>query len=778
MFRSIFDDGAKIDRAMPHPLIDKAAMPIAGLLSGREGDMQQIVPAMYQAWGAYGYLPSMTWYQLANMYTSWTYTAIEKIARTVSSLPVKLYRYEKQGSGKTIKPYLVKSMLYSNYGLSTQKNNVIKALRESGIKRVEIDEHPLLDLINRPNQDMVRSDFWRLLSIHLELNGAVGIYKTKYFMGKVPTELHILPTTWTGQFKPIPANDGVHLIKGYKLIDQDLHQDFSKEEIIWIKYSSLRNPYEGMSAIKAQLYAFNLDQYLMQQMMSFYKNGAMFSNLFKTEQRLTQTQWEEIQSQFTQYEGPRNAFQNFIAHSGIEPAKAMNTTARDAMVHELSDLVRDKLLSASDLSAGKIGLEANQNRSNLEVVDMGFFNEAIKPRVMLITEYIDQFLVPEFDDRLYFEFDTPHFNDRELDMRERYGNLEHGYTSINEEREEEGKDPIEGGDTPRISAMLVELGTEKEPSVPPMIPPKEGEPPVTPQPEEKALWTADKKILAWKEFDQRATKYERLFRKVIIGHFKKLSVKVIDLLERHGVKIKSNIAAMNLNNKQQWIAEHKNRLDEMLPDKKETVSNLVKDLRPVILSVLTHSAEYRMDVFKNQKAKLPVEVTVTFDPKDPRVLEWVDEYADDISEEISDTTYKSIKEILRKDYENAETLSNMSTHIRQEFEDMEVARADTIARTTSTAVANRGDLEGVMQMGLEDNVGKVWLPEQDDWTRDTHRAAGERYSDGYDSETEEVMSLDKEFIVGNDSMLTPGDGSEAEENCNCRCTILYEVIEK
>jgi HK97 family phage portal protein len=767
-----------VDSVMPRPLVDKSAMPIAGLLSGgSKADMQQIVPAMYQAWGAYGYLPSMTWYQLANMYTSWTYTAIEKIARTISSLPAKLYRYEKRGSGKTIKPYNVKALLYSNYGLSIEKNNIIKALDKGQIKRIEVVDHPLLDLVNRPNQDMVRSDFWRLLTIHLELNGAVGIYKTKYFMGKIPTELHILPTTWTGQFKPIPANDGINLIKGYKLIDQDLHQDFTKEEIIWMKYSSLRNPYEGMSAIKAQLYAFNLDQYLMQQMMSFYKNGAMFSNLFKTEQRLTQAQWQEIQQQFTQYEGPRNSFQNFIAHSGIEPAKAMNTTARDAMVTELSDLVRDKLLSASDLSAGKIGLEANQNRSNLEVVDMGFFNEAIKPRVMLITEYIDQFLVPEFDDRLDFEFDTPHFNDRELDMKERYGNLEHGYTSINEEREEEGKDPIESGDVPRISAMLVELGTEKEP---PIIPPKENESLIPPQTssEEKALWTQDKKILAWKEFDQRATRYERLFRKVMIGHFKKLSVKVIDLIERHGVKIKSNIAAMTFNNKQQWIAEHKDRIDELLPDKKETIGNLAKDLRPVILSVLTHSAEYRMDAFKNQKAKLPVEMAVTFDPKDPRVIEWVDEYADDLSEQVSDTTYKSIKEVLRKDYENAETLSNMSMHIRQEFEDMEVARADTIARTTSTAVVNRGDLEGVMQMGLEDNVGKVWLPEQDDRTRDTHREAGERYSDGYDSETGEVMGLDKEFQVGTDSMLTPGDGSEAEENCNCRCTILYEVIEK
>jgi hypothetical protein len=90
---------------------------------------------------------------------------------------------------------------------------------------------------------------------------------------------------------------------------------------------------------------------------------------------------------------------------------------------------------------------------------------------------------------------------------------------------------------------------------------------------------------------------------------------------------------------------------------------------------------------------------------------------------------------------------------------------------------NEGDMTAVSQMGLGNAVGKVWLAEPDPLTRATHAAAGERYADGTDAETGEPMTLDKEFNVGEDKMLHPAGGQIAEENCNCRCGMVYEMIE-
>ena len=1261
------------------------AAPIAGIAAD---DIHNIVPAMYQAWGAYGYQPALTWYQLANMYVSWEYTATEKIARTLASLPAKLYRYE-NAAGKTLKPYFVKSLTFAErLKQSTPERIAYKLRKDHGIKRVEIDDHPFLDLVNAPNPDMVRFNFWRLLAIHLELNGAVGIYKARIDGFGNPTELYILPTTWTGQLKPVPATDGVRLIKEYRLLDQNINESFTLDEIIWIHYTSLRNPFEGMSALKAQLYSFNMDTYLMQQINAFYKNGAMFSNVFSTEARMTQKEYNEIAAQLTNYQGAKNAGQKFILHSGLKMEKPLNATARESMVDAIEKMARDKMLSSHDLSAGKIGLVESQNRSNLETVDMGFFNEAIKPRAMLITEYFDQYLVKNYDDNLDFEFDYPHFQDRAQDISERQSNIVNGLTTRNEERDKMGLEPIDGGDIILVSPMNVPLSSVVNPPEPPPVaavdsgnggapdggtaptedngngkpivndtkggpssgrypkgsgkgtegtgadidisavekfineneengyienpfpPVKEniarelsdlellqydttisleekfkdikpelvnlknlrnpseseietdnlihlakamadndldlrndpihvvaykgskvlidgnhratacqlgglttiyaqvlnvndkgqiyktfkGGPgsgrypegsgesatnvlwresdkwrkyvdakgyPINPidknatmeekveqlralgeenkelvdpilaefdkqygtksdsrvkeapsiigkatrpskleknpewsvehlqdgfgfrtgmnSPEDieaglrnildkipeasiveanfdqkdpesgwrmasfnirmpnglisefdftypemieeqlhggghkiyekwrvvsreernnrkdeyaedmvesrrlygdawnagltrggisqtdfdnsvnkirasfsetqlksscnssgsnvsadhfpavsrnqafdplncspkkstaresslplsastfikppvvnsniqhktkqnKLFWNSENKLLAWKKFDREATAYEPLFRRVMVKFFRDVNAQVQDKLEKHGVKIKSNIGAMGLNGRQKWLADHKDRLNEFLPGKDALKKRLKADMKPIYLSVLEQSGKGRVEEFSRYMPKktkdVDAEIDFEYDVYDPEVVKWLGNRLEEFSETTAQTTINDTKRTLREDFENGEPLMKMGEHLRDYFEGAETYRANLIARTESTASMNEGDMTAVSQMGLGDSVGKVWLAEPDPLTRATHAAAGERYADGTDAETGEPMTLDKEFNVGEDKMLHPAGGQIAEENCNCRCGMVYEMLDK
>ena len=768
-FNPKYTEGKKIDSIL------KAA-PSAGSIGHSDTG---IVPALYQAWGAYGYQPSITWYQLANMYVSWVYTSVEKISRTIASMPPKLYRYEKEGSGKSLRPYNVKAMLYGNSALGSNAPNVYMKLKESGIKRIEVEEHPFLDLVNRPNDEMVRYNFWRLLSIHLELNGSVGIYKAKPYLGR-PTQLYILPTTWSGQFKPIPCKDGTRVIDGYKLIDQDLQTEFTNEEIIWPHYTSLRNPYEGMSALKAQLSAFNLDQYLNQQTIGFYKNGAMFSNVFSTEKDLTQTQYNAIAEQLQNYQGAKNAGQKFLLHSGMKMEQPLQASPSDAMIVEIEKMARDKMLSAMDLSAGKIGLTDHQNRSNLETVDMGFFNEAIRPRCMLITEYFDQFLVHQYDKMLDFEFDYPHFEDRKIDIAERDSNLKNKLTTINEERMKLGLSEVEWGHKPFITAMDMQWGDaapgtlEPEPSEENQDlngEPVDGEPidenkkMIT-----KAFWSEEKKAIAWKKFDRVALSYEKMFRKVMIEHFNFIKGKVLDNLEKSGVKIKSNTGAMNRNNRAHWLKVNKAKIDEFYPSMKETKARLIKAITPAYLETLKGQGQSRIDEFSANKKAFNIE----FNVNDPKVKKWLGQRLQEFSETTEQTTKDKVSETLRDDFEEGLPLSKMSEHLRDYFDGAETYRANLIARTETTASMNRGDIEGIRQMGLDDQVGKVWLNEPD--ARETHKEAGERYSDGYDSQTGEQMTIDKDFEVGDDKMQVPGEGNLAEEVCNCRCGMVYEIL--
>ena len=137
------------------------------------GTMQDIIPQMYAAWGAgFGWQPAITWYQLATMFTSWEYTADEKIARTLSSLPAKLYRYE-NGQGKSVKPYFAKSLMFQYRQKNYHPNEISHKLKkEHSVRRIEVEDHPFLDLVNNPTPEDVRYNFWRMLCLHLELDGA------------------------------------------------------------------------------------------------------------------------------------------------------------------------------------------------------------------------------------------------------------------------------------------------------------------------------------------------------------------------------------------------------------------------------------------------------------------------------------------------------------------------------------------------------------------------------------------------------------------------------
>ena len=809
--------------------------PIAGTV---EGEMQNIIPAMYAAFGAYGWQQSITWYQLAQMYVSWEYTATEKIARTLAALPAKLFRYE-NSSGKNVKPYYAKSLMFQNKDLHPDVR-AHKLKKDHGIERIEIEDHPFLDLINKPNQDMVRYNFWRMLMIHLELEGSCGVYKAKSDMFGHPTELHILPATWTGQFKPVPSNDGVSLIKGYRLLDQDINTDFTKEEIIWLHYTSLRNPFEGMSALKAQLYSFNMDQYLMQQITAFYKNGAMFSNMFSTDQTLTQKQYDQIAGQLSNYTGAKNAGQKFILHSGLKVEKALTQNARDAMIDEIERMARDKMLSAHDLSAGKIGLTEHQNRSNLEVVDMGFFNEAIKPRAMLITEYFAP-LAQSYDENLDFEFDYPHFQDRAQDISERTANMVNGVTTRNEERDKMGLDPVDGGDVVLVNPLLVPLNSvgarpvQGAPTGQPKPQAQQGgvqplEKPAVELPSKKSLLSPDTKQAIWKKFDAEATSYEPLFRRAFIKFLQETSAKVIDNLERHGIKIKSNIGAMSFNSKQHWLKEHKDRLDEIVPDKKVMVDSLKSLMRPILSSVLASAGKIQMDSMKTISQKGGpgsgpqgghheenfshgnIQIRIIHDETGKHVETMIriedgweiisnsDPRAHDAFIALHNSHSKAIEaiEVLEFDLSDPRVVKWIGNRLDDTSDTTAQTTIDTVRKTlredfeqgssllemsehlrdyfkgAETWRANevaRTEATAATGRGQLEGVVQMDLPNMGKgWLPEHDPATRETH---LAAEQQGIIGLDEEFKVGADSMQSPGTGDLAEENCNCRCGMYF-----
>jgi len=365
-----------------------------------------------------------------------------------------------------------------------------------------------------------------------------------------------------------------------------------------------------------------------------------------------------------------------------------------------------------------------------------------------------------------------------------------------------GLEPVKGGDVILVSPMLVPLSSvanppesapapEEKPAELSPEPPLAEMPPVPPEPKPKKAiktWTPDAKAAAWKAFDREATAYEPIFRRAAIKYFRDTSADVIDRLEKYGVKIKSNIGAMNLNGRQKWLSEHKSRFDEFLPSAQEMQTRLEKYMKPVYLAVLQergdqkkkelshfigkgkHTKGQMAAVTPGRKAaaesNVDADIYLEFDYNDPNVRQWLGEKLKRLGKEVRATTVDNIKEILRDDFENGEPLMKMGEHLREYFTGAETYRANAIARTESTASMCEADLESVRQMELEDSVGKIWVNEPD--ARQSHQEAGYDYS--------EPVPIDEVLEVGDDKMLAPAGGELAEENVNCRCMLVYDKM--
>lgn len=202
------------------------------------------------------------------------------------------------------------------------------------------------------------------------------------------------------------------------------------------------------------------------------------------------------------------------------------------------------------------------------------------------------------------------------------------------------------------------------------------------------------------------------------------------------------------------LSNHKNRIDT------------------IMLSMYRDTAERFASYFSNtEKARAMLDETKQSVPTTPVVDfiigEWVRANVGELITEISMTTMSNIRDIVENGVSEGLSEKDIAKQIKAVAPNKSASRAQTIARTETHRAANATGLETAKQVGVE--MMKVWVPSGGGRTRDSHRRAGDDYSDG--------IPIDDVFIVGGERLRYPGDPSgSAEETINCRCALLYEMV--
>ena len=347
---------------------------------------------------------------------------------------------------------------------------------------VELDSHPLITLLKRPNPMQAGIEYFQALYSFLLLSG--NSYALASAVNQVPNELYLLRPD---RVEIEPSDTAIPRSYKYKLNKQVISK-YEADPVSGqsdVKHFKMWNPlddYLGLSPLMAA--AVDLDQHNMiaKHNIGLLNNGARPSGaiVFKptddsgASMMLTDVQRQQVQHDLEQrFTGDRNAGRPMLLEGDFD-WKEMAMSPRDM------DFLQNKHMAAKDIAlcfgvpSQLIGIPDSQTYANVQEARLALYEETIIPLARRVESDLNEWLTPSFGDDIRIQYDVEQIPAMTERRRRIYENVtsavREGIISRNEARERLGLEPISGGDEVFIAANLFPLGG-------PDIAPDEGQEP-------------------------------------------------------------------------------------------------------------------------------------------------------------------------------------------------------------------------------------------------------------------------------------------------------------
>ncbi len=342
-------------------------------------------------------------------YQGWVYAAVNIIAHRVAGMPLRLYARAPQGPG------------------------------------LELTRHPLLDLLARPNPILTGRQFRFTLTTHLELTGMAFILVADNALGR-PAELW--PLSPADLIEITAGSDTRRPISGFRFQAPDGAVTYAPKEILYFRHPSPWSLLYGASPLEAMAHAFDIDLAVRVYQRNFFRNAARPEVVLMTDQRLTEDEARRLLTRWNQkHQGLAHVFEPTLLDAGLK-VQPLAYSAKDFEFASLAGWTQDNILAAYGVPAGKLGLVKDVNRANAQGIDATFNAECVRPRLELIEDVLNAFLLPRYGPDLILKHDNPVPADRAQNHCEAMALLDRGALTINEHRASLGRPPLPWGDTP------------------------------------------------------------------------------------------------------------------------------------------------------------------------------------------------------------------------------------------------------------------------------------------------------------------------------------------
>lgn len=663
-----------------------------------------IVTAPNSAFGMENYLDS---YNLRTFTESlYLFIGVSMIRETVSSIPLEMY----------------------------------KIINKDGDTE-QINDDPILDLIERPNYAQTQKEFMKLAVSYYLLGGETFWYLERDGVNAIPSQMvNMRPDNVR-----ILTSEATSEVIGYEFVQTNGRTiRIAKEDVLHIKNIDPMNTLRGVGIVRPATQRIITEKEASKHQSNTFRNQgrpdiAVFTSADLTEDAITDAR-ERWQKAFGENKGSQVAFFG----DSTKSLQVLNTNPKEMDFINTQNFLRDDILASLRIPKAMITSD-DVNLANSKTARINYVKEACLPVLDAFIDVLNNKFLVDIKREFFISYDNPVNEDREITLAEATQLKKEGIITIDEARALLNYPTIEGGDVLSPSSSPITLSVKK----------------------------ARIQKLAQRCIRQRPVLMKKLKAVDAVN-------KLFDI--KDDVKRSRNSVFVTKEDRDMYVKSYHKNIDNKAKNFKNTIDVYNKDFAKRIIDHIDkfginpkHFFDVTTEIVEAKKIFNPLmanmyskigqetmdsiangfsgKASESFRTSDD-MLQKLEHRAEFFISSMLNTDFDELSNIIVDEMSNGAGVDEIGRSIRQYFDDMSVARAKTIARTETGRLVSQATNEAYSQSELV--TGKEWITAGDDRVRDEHAAnAG--------------------VIVSTNETFPNGESYPGESTINCRCVLAPAV---
>ncbi len=319
----------------------------------------------------------------------------------------------------------------------------------------EVEDHPALALLHRPNPGQSGSELVEALISHLQISG--NGWLRVLLAGREPAELHVLHPE---RVRIVTGDDGWPVAWEYAAggCTQRIMQGAGDPvpPVMQMRLFSPLSDMLGLSPFQAAARAVDIHNAASGWAKALLDNAARPSGalVYRGEGGLTADQFERLKRELEEaHAGMHNAGRPMVLEGGLEWTP-FSLAPRDMEHIEMRHAAARDIALAFGVPPMLLGIPGDNTYSNYAEANRVFWRQTVLPLARRLAESLTGWLAPAWGGNLRLDIDTDAVEALSGERDALWSRLrEADFLTVNEKREAVGYSPVEGGDVLDCAGM-------------------------------------------------------------------------------------------------------------------------------------------------------------------------------------------------------------------------------------------------------------------------------------------------------------------------------------